>query len=200
MLLAGWPPRIEQGSFTTEGADLSEPGLRVPVHASPAAINVVNNEISLSTSTTLSFGDESSDFRIYEAGAQAAASARKSKTPPPHFHVTGKMAQVRDLVATASLFGWNLSRGWDIGGPVACDLQWQAAPFPWQSPPQGYVEWGLPDATTKGAALSAPFLNQPVGRVAARGGFEGWGNAYSATVRGSLRLSFGNGTRLIPAR
>ena len=168
MLLAGWPPRIEQGSFTTQGADLSEPGLRVPVHISPAAINVVNNEISLSASTTLSFGDESSAFRIYEAGVQAAAPARKSKTPPPHFHVTGKMAQVRDLVATASLFGWNLSRGWDIAGPVACDLQWQGAPFPWQSPPQGYVEWGSPDATTKGASLSAPFLNQPVGRVAAR--------------------------------
>src|SRR6202035_457518 len=97
MLLAGWPPRIEQGSFTMQGADLSEPGLRVPVHASPAAINVVNDELSLSAPTTLSFGDESSAFRIYEVGVQPAAPARKSKTPPPHFHVTGKLAQVRDL-------------------------------------------------------------------------------------------------------
>ena len=168
MSLVGWPPHIEQGSFTTSGADLTESGLRVPAHLSPAAINVVNNELSLSASTTLSFGDESSALRIYEAGAQAAAPVRKSKTPPPHFHVTGKMAQVRDLIATASLFGWNLSRGWDIAGPVVCDLQWQGKPFPWQSRPRGFVEWGSSDATTKGASLSAPFLNQPVSQVEAR--------------------------------
>ena len=168
MSLSGWPPRIEDGSFTTEGAVLSEVGLRVPVHLGPAAIQVTNNNFSLSGPTTLSFGDESSVLRIYEAGAPAAKPTRRSEISPSHFHVSGKLAQVRDLVATASLFGWNLSRDWNVAGPVLCDLQWQA-PFPWHSPPEGFVEWGSPSAAAaNGASLSAPFLNQPVGHIAAR--------------------------------
>jgi hypothetical protein len=166
--LGGWPPRIEQGSFSTGAAELTEAGLRVPVHLGPATINVLNNAFSLSTSTTLSFGDEASSLRIYEAGSEARAGAPKSKSAPSHFHVTGKMAQVRDLISTASLFGWNLSRGWDISGPVMCDLQWQGGPSLWKSPPTGFVEWGAADRTANGTSLSAPFLNQPVSQIAAR--------------------------------
>ena len=78
------------------------------------------------------------------------------------------MAQVRDLISTASLFGWNLSRGWDVAGPVACDLQWVDRLFPWQLPPQGFVEWGSPDADNERRFVERPIPQSPVSEIAAR--------------------------------
>jgi hypothetical protein len=86
--------------------------------------------------------------------------------------VTGKIAQVRDLIATASLLGWNLSRGWDVAGPIRADLQWQGGQFPWQAQPKGFIEWGLPAAPANSASLRAPFLNLPIGQIAARVDFK----------------------------
>ena len=111
------------------------------------------------------------------------------KTPPPHFHVTGKMAQVRDLIATASLFGWNLSRGWDMSGPVMCDLQWQGGPFLWNRLRTGMSNGDRRTRATNGASLSAPFLNQPVGQIAARVDLKPRRHAYRANVGASIRRS-----------
>ncbi len=79
------------------------------------------------------------------------------------------------LQAAAAL-GWNLSRGWDLTGPFACDLLWQEPPYPWTvagaSQPVGWVEFGGPSASpvtgSGGDSLRAPFLNRSVDQIKAR--------------------------------
>jgi uncharacterized protein involved in outer membrane biogenesis len=170
----GWPPRLDEGSLTTDGADLSAASLRVPVHLSPAAIHYAKNVFGLSTPAILSFGADPGVSALHIDGATAwgVPPGRKSANPPSHLNVTGKIAQVRDLIATASLLGWNLSRGWDVAGPIRADLQWQGGQFPWQAQPKGFIEWGLPAAPANSASLRAPFLNLPIGQIAARVDFK----------------------------
>jgi hypothetical protein len=82
----------------------------------------------------------------------------------PAFHLAGNLAQARDLVATASAFGWNISHGWDLAGPLRCDLRWQDAPHLWRTAPTGTVDFG---AEQTGMSLRTPFLNQPIEDVKA---------------------------------
>ena len=69
----------------------------------------------------------------------------------------------------AGALGWNISRGWDVAGPLRCDLHWQGARFPWETQPIGTIEWGGESA---GASLLTPFLNQPVKQIRARAEFK----------------------------
>jgi len=67
-----------------------------------------------------------------------------------------------------------------LSGPFACDLRWQAAlsrsPAAPAVQPVGWLEFGtpvnahgkVPDKSTDGAALRAPFLNLPVVQIYAR--------------------------------
>lgn len=148
MSLAGWPPKIEQGSFSTDSAELSAASLRVPMRLSSVAVGYNKDAVSLSAPAILSFGDDASSLHIDGSDSLGATNKRKSEKPTSRFHVTGKVDQVRDLVATASLLGWNLSRGWDVTGPARCDLLWQGGPSPWQLQPTGFVEWGAANAAS----------------------------------------------------
>ena len=177
MSLAGWPPHIDQAGVTTDSAELSAASLRVPAHLGPVEVHYVKNALSFSSPAIVSFGDGTSELYIDGADTWGTASKRKPQTPSSRFHVTGNVAQVRDLVATAGLLGWNLSRGWDVAGQIRCDLLWQRGTSAWQSKPTGFIEWGIRDSATRDArmpdsTLSAPFLNQPVAQIAARVDFK----------------------------
>ena len=104
------------------------------------------------------------------------SSAKPVRGAIPAWHIAGSTNQARDLIAGAAALGWNLSRGWDVAGPFACDLRWQEAPYPWSgggtSQPVGWVEFGEPAAGSAaglgGDSLRAPFLNRSVDQIKAR--------------------------------
>ena len=148
---SGWPPHILDAALTNQGADLSSPRLRVPVHVGNLDLRYNNDIISLAP-VSLSFGPPGNAFRLETTPKPAS---RES----PGIHVTGNLAQIRDLISTASALGWNISRGWNLGGPLRCDLRWPPVPFPWRTQPTGTIDWG---GESGGFSLRTPFLNQPI--------------------------------------
>jgi hypothetical protein len=154
---SAWPPRLTSAVGAIAGADLASARLRVPAHLSQALFRYDHEMFSL-LPATISYG--SSDGAIH---AEAIASAGQREFPI--YHLSGNLTQVRDLVATAGALGWNISRGWDLAGPVRCDLRWQGARFPWETQPVGSIDWG---GEAAGASLLTPFLNQPVKQIRAR--------------------------------
>jgi hypothetical protein len=147
----GWAPRIPVISISIPGADLTSPRLRVPVHVGNVDLSYKNDIISLAP-VSLAFGAPGNAFRMETA-------AKPGSREAPGIHLTGNLAQVRDLISTASALGWNISRGWNLGGPLRCDLRWPAVPFPWRTQPTGTIDWG---GESGGLSLRTPFLNQPI--------------------------------------
>src|SRR5580658_328298 len=154
---SAWPPRLTSAIVAIAGADLASARLRVPAHLSQTLFRYDHEMFSL-LPATISYGSTDGAIR-----AEAIAGAGQREFPV--YHLSGSLAQVRDLVATAGALGWNISRGWDLAGPVRCDLRWQGARFPWETQPVGSIEWGGEPA---GASLLTPFLNQPVKQIRAR--------------------------------
>ena len=154
---SAWPLHLTSGAGAIANAELSSSRLRVPAHLSQALFRYDHGMFSL-LPATVSYG--SSDGSIH---AEAIAGAGQREFPV--YHLSGNLTQVRELVTTAGALGWNISRGWDLAGPVRCDLRWQGARFPWETQPVGTVEWGGEPA---GASLLTPFLNQPVKQIRAR--------------------------------
>lgn len=147
----GWPPRLDEASLAWNRAVLTGPRLRVPIRLSPGLIQTTAGHWSLSP-VSLSFGESDGSLRL-EA---------PSKPAPRGFAplaISGEVAHARDLISAAGAFGWNLSRGWDLEGPLRCDLRWPAGSPPWRQQPQGTADWG---SAVTGASLQTPFLNQRI--------------------------------------
>jgi AsmA-like C-terminal region len=109
------------------------------------------------------------------------------------FHIAGSARDMRDLIAAATAFGWNISRGWDLSGPFACDLRWPGAAQPWlawRARPVGSFDFGKGDfgegdfggvdGDARGTALSAPFLNHPVAKIRAHADLQPSGSVHVA--------------------
>ena len=154
---SAWPLHLTSAAGAIANAELASARLRVPAHLGQAQFRYDHEMFSL-LPATISYG--ASDGAIH---AEAIAGAGQREFPV--YHLSGNLTQVRDLVATAGALGWNISRGWDLAGPVRCDLRWQGARFPWETQPVGSIEWGGEPA---GASLLTPFLNQPVKQIRAR--------------------------------
>jgi hypothetical protein len=164
--LSGWPPRVVGATLSSEGADLSAGGLRVPVHLGRIQISYDHGIASL-LPTTLSLGapigPAAASFELSGVGPARAASQAL-----PDWRAAGNAIQMRDLVATAAVLGWSVSRDWDLAGPFSCDLTWHGVRYPWLARPVGWIEVGAPGADGDGASLRAPFLNQPIRQIHAR--------------------------------
>jgi hypothetical protein len=154
---SAWPLHLTSAAGAIANANLSGSALPVPAHLSQAQFRYEHEMFSL-LPATVSYGATDGSFRV-----EAVAGAGQREFPV--YRLSGNLAQVRDLVATAGALGWNISRGWDLAGPVRCDLHWQGARFPWQSQPIGTMEWG---GEPGGGSLLTPFLNQPVKQIRAR--------------------------------
>jgi hypothetical protein len=152
-----WPPRLTSAAGAIAGADFTSSRLRVPVHLGQAQFRY-DHEIFTLLPSVVSYGASDGSLRIETV-------AHSGSHDFPVYHLSGNLTQVRDLVATAGVLGWNISRGWDLAGPVRCDLRWLGAKYPWQTQPVGTIEWG---GEPTGASLLTPFLNQPVTRISAR--------------------------------
>jgi hypothetical protein len=155
--ISGWPLRIVNARLANRGADLKGPSLRVPVHLSEIEFHY-DHGLDFLDPLTLSFGPTGGSLRLEAARKSRATNGIST------LRISGNLTQVRDIVATAGALGWNISRGWDVAGPMRCDLRWDGGELPWQAMPAGFVEWGA----ERGGALQAPFLNQPIEQIKAR--------------------------------
>lgn len=170
-LVAGWPLRVENASIENfrlanargegvrgenEAAELTAAGLRFPVRLSEISLRY-DRGLDYFSPVTLSFGPADGTLRL-------EASHKPRMNDLSEMRLTGNLKQVRDLIATAAALGWNVSRGWDLAGPVRCDLRWDVDHLPWQSQPTGTIDWG---AEPSGGSLSAPFVNQPFEQIRA---------------------------------
>ena len=151
------PLQLTSAAGAIANAELASARLRVPAHLSQTQFRYDHEMFSL-LPATVSYGSS-------EGAVHVDAIAGVGQREFPVYHLSGNLTQVRDLVATAGALGWNISRGWDLAGPVRCDLRWQGARFPWETQPVGTVEWG---GEPVGASLLTPFLNQPVKQIRAR--------------------------------
>ncbi len=154
---SAWPLQLASAAGAIANVNLSGSTLRLPAHLSQAQFGYDHEMFSL-LPATVSYGATDGSVHV-----EAVASPGQHEFPV--YRLSGNLAQVRDLVATAGALGWNISRGWDLAGSVRCDLHWQGARFPWQTQPIGTIEWG---GEAGGASLLTPFLNQPVKQIRAR--------------------------------
>jgi len=181
--LTGWPPRPSEGTLSVGETDLTGKALTVPVHLASASLLYDAKGLSLSPAT-ISFGAAGGALRVETIGPigsqQTTSSmthkALSSEQTASNLRISGALADVGDLISTARLLGWDVSRGWDLTGPVRGDLKWQSAPYPWKSQPVGAIDFGAPltsvatiDPNTKstGDSLRAPFLNLPAEQIRA---------------------------------
>jgi hypothetical protein len=153
---SGWPWHMNRVAVRIDGADLVGAHLRVPAHVGNVQFHFDDGITSLAP-VSLSFGASASSLRM-------EASKKSDSQDFPIFHLSGNLPQARDLIATVSALGWNISRGWDLAGPVRCDLRWEGAAFPWRTQPTGSIDWG---GESGEMSLRTPFLNQPIENIRA---------------------------------
>jgi hypothetical protein len=161
MTLRDWPPRLDRGTVSVSGAVLDGKELRVPMRLGPAVVRFDAAGVSLAP-TTLSSGGTDTAFRI-------DSTVKLGTVPASSTHLAGNTIQARDILSTVKSLGWDVSHGWDFGGPVRCDLRWAGAAYPWQVQPVGTLDWGGEPGS---GSLRAPFLNQPVEQIKAHADFK----------------------------
>lgn len=166
--LRGWPPHLDDASLAIREASLTAKALRAPLHFGPAEIRYDGTGLRLSAAD-IALGPAQSSLRL-EASRQFGA------VPASQLRVSGGLDQARDVFALMKSLGWDISSGWDFGGPLHCDLHWQGARVPWQSDPVGTLAWGN---ESTGGTIRASFLNQPVEAVRARVDFRPGGRRVS---------------------
>ena len=169
LALGGWPPRIDAGYLSVDGVQLTGRTLPVPVRINLASFRYAPGGISIQPAT-LSFGASGGVLHV----ESAASSTAKNATG---FHVAGFLADAGNLISTARLLGWDISRGWDLTGPVRGDLRWRESAIPWRESPVGTLDFGAASTNSEssgdsagklsGDTLRAPFLNLPVEQIRA---------------------------------
>jgi hypothetical protein len=181
--VAGWPPRIDEGTLSLGETNLTAKTLAVPVRLASASLLYDSNGASISPAI-ISFGAAGGTLRVETQGpiglAVKSGSSGLRSVPPAQpasaLHISGGLADVGNLISTVRLVGWDISRGWDLTGPVRGDLRWQGSPYPWKSSPIGSIDFGAsvnsmasaePNTKSSGDSLRAPFLNLPVEQIRA---------------------------------
>jgi AsmA-like C-terminal region len=155
--LGGWPPHARTGTLDFSRAELTGSRLRAPVRLGRVLARYDEKTGITISPTTVVFGVLANSFRVDGAAKPDATSF--------NLHVQGSTVQMRDVVVVANQLGWNLARGWDVSGPMRCDLHWEGIGRPLRTSLAGFIEWGTPVA---GASLHAQFLNLPVEQIRAR--------------------------------
>ncbi len=164
---AGWPLRLSDLKVDTSGAELSTAALRVPVRLGEARVQYDHGALQmLPAAITIGTGTDSAEgsFRI-----ELPAPAKHRSAGAPAYtglHFSGSAANAGDVVDVASAFGWDIAHGWQIAGPVRCDLRWPQLDWPWKTRPAGTVTIG--GTGDDAASLHAPFLNLPVSGLQVR--------------------------------
>jgi AsmA family len=172
---AAWPPHVVNAEAETDAIEVGATGVPRTARLDPVTFRFVRGKTA-TFAANLAWGaphNPDGTFRL-------EASFRPAPVGLAAWHVSGRTAQTRDLIAGAGALGWNISHGWDLTGPFACDLRWNDIPYRWSLPrlansigtvvfqPVGWIEIGGSGRTSEGAKLRVPFLNQPIGQIGAR--------------------------------
>jgi AsmA-like C-terminal region len=138
----------------------------------------------LSSPATVSFGAAGGALHIETIGPIPLARGTvpllyKSSSSPqiaPALRISSALADAGNLISAARLLGWDISRGWDLTGPVRSDLKWQGSSHPWTAIPTGTIDFGVPptsvtsaepNAKSGGDSLRVTFLNLPIEQIRA---------------------------------
>ncbi len=171
---AGWPPHVVNAEAETDAIEVGATGVPRTARLDPVTFRFARGKTA-TFAANLAWGASHNP----DGAFRLEASFRPAPVGLAAWHVSGRTAQTRDLIAGAGALGWNISHGWDLGGPFACDLRWNDIPY--QSLPRlatsigtaafqpvGWIEIGASGRTSEGAKLRVPFLNQPIGQIGAR--------------------------------
>ncbi|MGH9739658.1 MAG: AsmA family protein [Candidatus Acidiferrales bacterium] len=161
---AGWPVNLTSASVRGERAELIASGLDGPVRVGPIDLRYQRDAIFLKPAT-LAWG-RADDRRAGSFHIDASARGRTALFPS--WNIAGTTGDAHGVAVLGAALGVDLRRGWDVEGPLSCDLRWQGILFPWDGRPSGVVSLGASGAKSGGGALRTPFLNLPVDRIHAR--------------------------------
>jgi len=161
---SGWPLNFVAGSLTSDGAELTSAVMDGPRRVGPIDLRYSRGAISL-PAVAVSWGTRADRSA---ASFQVEASTGRHAAMFPTWHISGSANDARGITATAAAFGLNISRSWDLQGPLSCDLRWPGAPYPWEAKPVGTILVGEQDGKAGGASLRAPFLNLAIEKIHAR--------------------------------
>jgi len=161
--MTGWPLRVVNVVASSDGATLSGGRLRAPVKLGAIQSRYDHGGISLQP-VTVTLGPAAAASALHVDVSTRAV--RNGSAAAPVLHVAGSAAQVRDVIAAASTLGWSLSRGWDVAGPMRCEMRWQLGDGWMPTQATGFLELGEA-AAGGGASLRAPFINQPLEQIRA---------------------------------
>lgn len=151
--LTGWPPQLDHGRVTAEGAELEGGSLRQVVHLKPCVIDLGRGSVHLAP-VTLTIGGSETTFRV-------EALAERGPEWVTTIKAAGQVADVRELMEEGRALGFELPRGWGVSGGAGFELQWRGTPFPSAAQPIGVIQ-------TPGLTVRAPFLNSPLTNVKGR--------------------------------
>jgi hypothetical protein len=171
-VLAGWPPRLEQGSLAINGAQLRTASLREPIRVGYVAARVQRGRLELEPTTIMlatgSPGGAGGSTRPGNLlrmegtiGPGKDFPRAQSRDWKFDLSLVGQTDRVQDLLLTAQALGHPLYRGWSMEGPVSLHLRWQGSLRPFAAQPLGSIE-------LRGLRVQASYLNQPVNLVNAR--------------------------------
>lgn len=180
--LAGWPPRIQSGEISSQGAEADGGRIPVMMRMEKAALLFSRNSVTLPP-LLFSAGRRNGEFRF---------SGSIARLPQWHssWKLNGSTRDVRSLFDAAESLGHSLPAGWQINGPVSCDLQWVGRSFPALRNLSGTLN-------LNGIKIAAPFLNRVITHVDAAVALSPQGaqirlnsaNAFAADWRGLLQKS-----------
>lgn len=150
--LAGWPPRIQTGEISSEGAVADGGATPVVMRMGRAAVRFSRNSITVSPV-------------LFSAGTQNGAlrlTAALQRTPEWHsmWKLDGRTPDVRPFFDAAQSLGFGLPAGWHLDGPAAGNLEWAGGFFTHFLAPAGNITLG-------GLKIAAPFLNHEITHVKA---------------------------------
>ncbi|HEV2298945.1 MAG TPA: AsmA-like C-terminal region-containing protein [Candidatus Acidoferrales bacterium] len=150
LAIAGWPPRIENGSIATEGATLSGASLPDRFQLHRAVVEFTPKRI-LIPATMISSADGAQSFHLRAILDRRAHSHSE-------WTLDGTSRDVQTLFASASALGYKLPQGWLLDGPAQFRLEWKGAAWPAIGRTQGSI-------SLAGLKIRAPFLNREITQV-----------------------------------
>ncbi|MGH9573604.1 MAG: AsmA-like C-terminal region-containing protein [Candidatus Acidiferrales bacterium] len=158
--ISAWPLNLTNFTAQTYGAELAGDGLVAPLRLGLATIEY-NEGVLRIPPTTLAIGDaKSSEGGLFRVEFDTPSKRLRPKSALAGLHLSGSTGDASEAIAAANAFGWNVARGWQLAGPLHCDLLWAPEEWPWKVRPVGTVTVG--GTGDDGASLRAPFLNLPV--------------------------------------
>jgi uncharacterized protein involved in outer membrane biogenesis len=162
--ISGWPGRLTNMTAQTYGAELSGGGLVTPLHLGEADITYDHGSFRMMP-TAITIGKaNAAPAGVFHVDFNAATVRSRMKNPNTGLHLAGSAANAADAIAVAKALGWDVARGWQLAGPLHCNLRWPQTERPWATRPIGTVTIG--GTGDDAASLHAPFLNLPVSGLA----------------------------------